>query len=82
MRCRRVQRRMRCSRASSPDTDSRLRLPAGLQSSFSDISGIRTVPQVFVGGACVGGCDDTLAALRDGTMQQRLNACGFSAAGS
>ena len=52
------------------------------QSSFSSISGIRTVPQVFVDGACVGGCDDTLAALRVGTMQQRLTACGLSVAGS
>lgn len=46
------------------------------QSSFSSVSGIKTVPQVFVDGACVGGCDDTLAALRDGSMQQRLAACG------
>ena len=52
------------------------------QSSFSSISGIRTVPQVFVDGACVGGCDDTLAALRDGSLQQRLAACGLSVAGS
>ena len=40
------------------------------------------MPQVFVDGACVGGCDATLAALRDGTMQQRLAACGYSVGGA
>ena len=52
------------------------------QSSFASVSGIKTVPQVFVDGACVGGCDDTLAALRDGSMQQRLAACGVMAGSS
>ena len=31
-----------------------------LQQAFSEVSGIKTVPQVFVGGECVGGCDATL----------------------
>jgi glutaredoxin-related protein len=43
------------------------------------VSGIRTVPQVFVDGTCVGGCDATLAALRDGSMKRRLAECGVVA---
>lgn len=56
--------------------------PLNPQAAFRSVSGLRTVPQVFVGGACVGGCDDTLAALRDGSMQQRLAACGIKVSGS
>ena len=34
----------------------------------SAVSGMRTVPQVFVGGACVGGADDTIAAIESGEL--------------
>ena len=35
-------------------------------------SGMRTVPQVWLGGACFGGCDDLLAGLSSGTFAARL----------
>ena len=47
-----------------------------LQQAFSEVSGIKTVPQVFVGGECVGGCDATLAAIRDGTFKKQCAAAG------
>ena len=36
------------------------------------VSGMRTVPQVFVGGACVGGADDTIAAIESGELARRV----------
>jgi cysteine synthase A len=39
-------------------------------------TGQPTIPQVFVGGQWLGGCMDTLAAWRDGRMQQLLEAQG------
>jgi len=46
-------------------------------------TGQHTIPQVFVGGTWVGGCMDTLAAWRDGTLQKLLaeNAVPFDADG-
>ena len=38
----------------------------------SAVSGMRTVPQVFVGGACVGGADDTIAAIESGELAERV----------
>ncbi|MEO1138975.1 MAG: pyridoxal-phosphate dependent enzyme, partial [Pseudomonadota bacterium] len=35
-------------------------------------TGMRTVPQVFIGGTLVGGADDVLAAAGDGTLSQNL----------
>ena len=45
-------------------------------------TGRSTVPQVFVGGRLLGGCDETLASLADGTFQAalRLAAAGGDAA--
>lgn len=37
-------------------------------------SGWPTFPQVFVQGALIGGCDDLVAALDDGSLQARLDA--------
>ena len=36
------------------------------------VSGMRTVPQVFVGGACVGGADETIAAIESGELARRV----------
>lgn len=47
-----------------------------VQAALSEVSGMRTVPQVFVGGELVGGCDDTLAAYRSGTLEKLLKAAG------
>nr|WP_245455216.1 glutaredoxin [Mesorhizobium sp. M9A.F.Ca.ET.002.03.1.2] len=40
--------------------------------------GSPTIPQVFVGGEHVGGCTDTLAAWRDGSLAARLAFVGAS----
>ena len=39
-----------------------------------------TIPQVFVGGAHVGGCTETMAAYVDGSLQRRLADAGVAAA--
>ena len=36
------------------------------------VVGKTSVPQVFVGGAHLGGCDDTQAAAKNGTLQKML----------
>jgi glutaredoxin len=38
----------------------------------------RTVPNVFVAGTHVGGCDDTLAEIASGKLQERLKSAGVS----
>ncbi len=43
------------------------------------MSGIKTVPQVFVAGRCVGGCDATLDAIRSGAFMEQLRAAGVAA---
>jgi len=45
-----------------------------MQSAIVSWTGHRTVPAVFVGGEFVGGCDDTLRALRSGTFAQMYDA--------
>ena len=47
-----------------------------VQAALMEISGMRTVPQVFVGGELIGGCDDTLAAFRSGTLATLLRNAG------
>merc|ERR1712176_1717570 len=37
-----------------------------IQDHMEKITGARSVPRVFIGGSCIGGCDDTLALDRDG----------------
>lgn len=50
-----------------------------VQDGLYEVSGMRTVPQVFVGGKLVGGCDDTLAAHKDGSLAAMLEAAGTGA---
>ena len=38
-----------------------------------NISNMKTVPQVFVGGVCVGGADDAVAQLNNGTLLDKIN---------
>jgi cysteine synthase A len=40
--------------------------------------GSPTIPQVFVGGAAIGGCTETLEQFRRGELQTRLAACGVA----
>ena len=46
---------------------------ADVQDALMGMTGVRTVPQVFVGGEFVGGCDDTKAALAGGTLQKLVS---------
>lgn len=45
-----------------------------IQKALADITGQRTVPNVFVKGEHVGGCDDTLDMLSTGAFQRMLDA--------
>jgi glutaredoxin 3 len=45
---------------------------ADIQSALLDISGQRTVPNVFVKGKHLGGNDDTQAAARSGKLEEML----------
>jgi len=45
---------------------------------FNETYGVRTVPQVFVGGARVGGCDDTMAAHSSGKLKELLAGVGIA----
>jgi glutaredoxin 3 len=48
-----------------------------LQAAFAHVSGIKTVPQVFIGGKCLGGCDATLDAIKTGAINEKLAAAGL-----
>lgn len=50
-----------------------------VQEALGQVTGRRTVPQVFVGGTHVGGCDDTLAAQQSGKLAGLLEAAGVKA---
>ncbi|GBF91717.1 glutaredoxin-C4 [Raphidocelis subcapitata] len=49
-----------------------------VQASMMDVVGRRSVPQVFIGGNHVGGCDDTVAAYEAGKLKDLLGTVGFS----
>ncbi|MFO7648754.1 cysteine synthase A [Halomonas campaniensis] len=40
-------------------------------------TGATTIPQIFVGGRLVGGCSELFEAWRDGSLTERLAACGI-----
>ena len=43
-----------------------------VQAALMSITGMRTVPQVFIGGSLIGGCDDTLAVERAGKLDEMI----------
>lgn len=45
-----------------------------MQQAMAAKVGRSTVPQVFIGGQHIGGCDDTMAAYSNGTLEDLLNA--------
>jgi glutaredoxin 3 len=49
-----------------------------IQDALMEVSGMRTVPQVFIGGELVGGCDDTMGAYRNGTLVTLLKSVGIT----
>jgi glutaredoxin len=52
-----------------------------LQAAYAQLSGRKTVPMVFIGGSCLGGCDETVAAIHDGSIKGKLAAAGVSIGG-
>ena len=47
---------------------------AEIQANLLEKTGQRTVPNIFVKGKHLGGCDNTLAAIKDGSFQKMLTA--------
>ncbi|KAJ1825876.1 hypothetical protein LPJ56_002460, partial [Coemansia sp. RSA 2599] len=45
-----------------------------IQDALLSITGQRTVPNIFANGYHIGGCDDTLAALKSKEFQKKLEA--------
>ena len=43
---------------------------ADIQSSLRDMTGQNTVPNIFIKGKHIGGCDKTLAAIASGDFQR------------
>ena len=43
---------------------------ASIQDTLLDMTGQRTVPNVFIGGKHLGGCDDTMKAYESGELQK------------
>ena len=52
----------------------RVDLVTGERQNMIDISGRRTVPQIFIGGKHIGGCDDLVALDGKGALVSMLNA--------
>lgn len=50
---------------------------AAWQDALGGLTGARSVPRVFVGGAFLGGGDDTVAAARSGKLAQLCKAAGL-----
>ena len=49
-----------------------------MQNTLHQLSGQRTVPNIYVGGKHLGGCDDTKAARASGKLKQMLDNAGVS----
>jgi cysteine synthase A len=47
-----------------------------LRAVVSARTGVRTIPQIFVGGEFVGGCTEVFDAYKSGALQKLLEACG------
>eukprot|EP00455_Lapot_gusevi_P056984 TRINITY_DN9580_c0_g1_i1.p1 TRINITY_DN9580_c0_g1~~TRINITY_DN9580_c0_g1_i1.p1 ORF type:complete len:116 (+),score=16.22 TRINITY_DN9580_c0_g1_i1:63-410(+) len=46
------------------------------QAALHSITGVRTVPQVFINGQFIGGGDDTERLFKSGELQEKLRAAG------
>ena len=49
---------------------------ARIRAEVSRLTGLSTIPQVFVGGEFIGGCTDVLDQFADGKLQRHLNEAG------
>lgn len=47
-----------------------------IQDVLLQMTGARSVPRVFIGGECVGGCDDVHAAQKEGRLEEMLRKAG------
>ena len=56
----------------------RVDLDPSQRDSMIQLTGRRTVPQIFIGDTHVGGCDDLIALDQRGGLQPLLQACGPS----
>lgn len=56
------------------------KMPDGrdVQDALRERTGQRTVPNIFVGGGHVGGCDDLMQAEADGTLRKMLEGVGIT----
>ena len=69
--CRRAEAALRAAGVAFVEVD--VSSPDGVvRDAAAKASGARTVPQVFVGGACLGGADDTIALLESGGFAARV----------
>ena len=51
---------------------------AAIQAALQEMSGQRTVPNVYINGAHLGGCDDVHAAASNGKLKQMCDAAGVA----
>jgi cysteine synthase A len=49
-----------------------------IRAALTDSTGVKTIPQIFVGGEFVGGCTDVFDAWREGRFQELLERAGVS----
>lgn len=48
-----------------------------IRRALNELTGVTTIPQVFISGAFAGGCTDVFAATQSGELRQRLQAAGL-----
>jgi len=51
---------------------------ASIRAELMRRTGSRTVPQIFIGGEYIGGATETIAAFRDGSLHDKLQAHGIA----
>ena len=50
---------------------------AKIRAALNAKTGSKTIPQIFIGGKFIGGCTDLFNEYNNGTLQDRLKACGI-----
>lgn len=51
---------------------------ANIASAVRSVSGMETVPVTYIAGEKIGGCDDLVAGIQNGTVQEKLRNAGLS----
>ena len=49
-----------------------------IRAALTTHTNVSTIPQIFVGGELIGGCSEVLGAMKDGSLQRRLERCSVS----